>query len=333
MKEIISDIRNRLSLKSNDSYFILNNRKHNIDPKNFLNSGTSTLYSPFGSVSFIDGGSCTILSTSDFCFGLIRIVELKIDNAYYENNDSEKKLKTNKKYKKIYKKDVFVMITIDNELYNIKTYPKTDLENLKININNPEFSYNNERTIENTINFIRRILELEKTLESNSEIVILDGSFDAKNFFEQNIINKIRKRNNINCAISKTSRIITDKGNSINYALISINDANWFYDLKNNENAFIKLNKNSDYVFRLDILNKFNESIKSVMSYLESISNDPVFLGYPYYLIETDKLARISNNEKKALFTKSKILLGSDWKKVKRRLNSTNAHEVLDKIS
>ncbi len=67
--------------------------------------------------------------------------------------------------------------------------------------------------------------------------------------------------------------------------------------------------------------------MKKIFSALAENSQDPVFLGYPYGLVDADKNARVSNAEKGFLRTvfSSKIDL--------EKYNQLDAHDVLDKIS
>ena len=60
--------------------------------------------------------------------------------------------------------------------------------------------------------------------------------------------------------------------------------------------------------------------------------NDSVFIGYPYGLIEADKNARVSNNEKNMLLTLFSAKFGKDWEKIKESLSNLDAHEILDSI-
>ena len=76
-----------------------------------------------------------------------------------------------------------------------------------------------------------------------------------------------------------------------------------------------------------------NQKMKAEEAINELTGNctDPIFIGYPYGLIEADKVARISNNEKESLKTMFLIKLKS--KNIEKYLNSANAHEILDRIS
>ena len=120
------------------------------------------------------------------------------------------------------------------------------------------------------------------------------------------------------CALSKTCELFTDKGNSILSLLNEIQpDKEWYYYpiTKTNQKyeiLFIKLNEKSKYIFRLDVLNKDMGKVEQVLSLLKSNSKDPVFLGYPYGLIEADRFARISNEELELLKTKFMIQKASN---------------------
>ena len=58
---------------------------------------------------------------------------------------------------------------------------------------------------------------------------------------------------------------------------------------------------------------------------------DPIFVGYPYGLVEADRIARVSNQEKESLKTIFLVKLRN--KNIEKYLNAANAHEILDKIS
>ena len=66
---------------------------------------------------------------------------------------------------------------------------------------------------------------------------------------------------------------------------------------------------------------------------LSANCKDPVFIGYPYGLIEADKNARISNQEKDMLLTLFSTKFGKDWERIKESLSNIDAHEILDNIS
>ena len=65
---------------------------------------------------------------------------------------------------------------------------------------------------------------------------------------------------------------------------------------------------------------------------LKNISNDPIFLGYPYGLIDVDQYVRVSDEEKNYLKIKFSAKLGKQFKKLSTEENSINAHQILDSI-
>ena len=55
-------------------------------------------------------------------------------------------------------------------------------------------------------------------------------------------------------------------------------------------------------------------------------------MGYPYGLIEADRFARVSNQERDSLKLRLRVMLGKEFKRIEKYINSTNAHEILDNI-
>jgi len=92
------------------------------------------------------------------------------------------------------------------------------------------------------------------------------------------------------------------------------------------------MHEKSRHIFRLEIYREQKEKLKEAISLLADNCKDPVFLGYPYGLIEADRNARISNNEKGMLRTFFSVKFGKDWERIEETLTSVDAHEVLDKI-
>jgi len=135
---------------------------------------------------------------------------------------------------------------------------------------------------------------------------------------------------------------MTDKGNSIANALSKFNiQGKWLYhpiaEIKSNghkaEMAFVKLHEKSKYIFRFELYKEQKQCINEVISLIANNCKDPVFIGYPYGLIEADKNARISNQEKDMLLTLFSTKFGKDWEKIKESLSNIDAHEILDNIS
>ena len=136
--------------------------------------------------------------------------------------------------------------------------------------------------------------------------------------------------------MSKKTQLITDSGDSAAIALANLTNLNsWYYypiaKSTNSIEIFItKLHKLSKYIFRFELYksqNNKDSNVAEIFSLLALNSKDPVFFGYPYGLVDADKNARVSNNEKQYLKTifSSKV----DLSKYETTLN---AHHVLDNI-
>ena len=280
-----------------------------------------------GKIAFIDGGNAEILASSAFSLHIIRIIAL-----VYEQN----------KRIQIKKKEFKVLTTIDKDEYVTKSFPKEAFKETRFKINDPNLKTGNDNvSISKIGSLIRRLAELEmaKNLTNDAELIILDGSLETKYQEERVYLDKLQEviKDTALIAISKTCNIITNKGNSITALLKNIKSDKWYYDPNikkqdkdyNAQLYFIKLHEKSDYVFRMDL---FRGEINQILPLLTINSKDPVFLGYPYGLIEADKLARISNKEADLIKTQLMVNFGKDWNKIKPSLNSVNAHQILDNI-
>jgi hypothetical protein len=152
--------------------------------------------------------------------------------------------------------------------------------------------------------------------------------------------------------LSKTCRLFTQKGNSLNSVIHYIGNKKypnspWYYHpiyriTKSQESAdlyFVKLHKNSYYSFRFDILldqakKMSDDECESVISNLANNSNDLSYPGYPYGLIKADQLAAVRYKE----LEPQKIQLLAEFnqedytKFILPRLRAVNAHDLLNII-
>lgn len=293
-------------------------------------------------VTFVDGGQTLIFESSFFCLGYIRTAALT-----YENNVR----------KSIDIKNFYILIKEINNKFEIKTFPKTSFEN--IIFNKKDLSLEKDVSCSKILPIIRRFAELEHASKFNN--VLIDGTLEAKYAYELNYIKNLKTAH----AISKTCSLLTNNGIGIIDVLRgidnkSINNDAWYYYpvvLNNNKNHpaeifFVKLNEKSDYVFRMEfksVNNHNSETIKDkildknlsvqlpfqseeLLSFLKENSKDPIFLGYPYGLIDADNYARVTEQERKILQTRISIMMGKDWKNFSKVLKSMNVHEILDNI-
>lgn len=311
---------------------------HKIDVKNFRNlnpvlSGKK--------IAFIDGGNAEIISSSNFSLNLIRVCCLICKN--------------NKKIT-VKKLEIFAFVKAVNENDEIhytasffKTKDGIDLEEISFSSFDPTLMPGTNRAeVSSVANAIRRFAELRlaKSIsdERLADVILLDGNLQAtitnENEFLNELYDSCTKNNVVVSALSKTTSIFTDDGNSLGMVLDSISPPGpWFYhpivEISNKnhraEMYFVKLHKNSKHVFRLEMFNRQKSKAEETISIIAGNCTDPIFFGYPYGLVEADKIARVSNNEREALKTIFIVKLKN--RNIEKYMVSKNTHQILDKIS
>jgi hypothetical protein len=203
---------------------------------------------------------------------------------------------------------------------------------ITINSLDPTVKQGNERASVSKIgNMARRFAELElaKTISDRADIIVLDGSLKCMVKGEDRYMQSLfeKANNTIISALAKTSEILSEDGTCI-ISQLADQEGTWYYNLE--DDVIVKLNKHSHHVFEFSIKQK--DKTKEVLEILADNSNDSVFPGYPYGLIQADKVARVSNEEKNYLLTLIMANAGKKWNKLETSLNVLNAHEILDNI-
>ena len=310
---------------------------HKIDIKNFheINKSDSNKI-----IAFVDGGNAEIIGSANFSLNLIRVAY-----ALYKNN-----IKIGME-----KFDILAFIQAvneDNEICYKSTFFTTN--NLKLE----EMSFNsfdhtlmlgiNRAEIGSIANAIRRFAELNLARliadDKIADIIVLDGNLQStltnENEHLKGLYESCWNNNVLLAALSKTSSLFTDNGNLLSFVLNIISNLNsWFYhpiaEIRNSshkaEMFFVKFHGKSKHIFRFEILNRQKLIAEEIINILASNCVDPIFIGYPYGLIEADRVARVSNQEKESLKTMFLVKLRN--KNMEKYLSSVNAHEILDKIS
>ncbi|MBT3464404.1 hypothetical protein HN789_00150 [archaeon] len=314
MKEIVKKIIQKID-EIKDSPIIINNESFEINHNNFksiidINSSKK--------IGFIDGGSQELIKSPTISLFFNRLYL-----TVYENN-SRIKNKTYEFFTLINSKNNYNKIIYKTELFFTKN--KIELKEYEFDSMDQKLTSSNKRAkISKIGNVIRRFAELKLASVVNLNYVVIDGSLDPTFPFEEELIKNFNKEQVF--GLSKTSDLITTNGDSVSYVLLnSTKIKTWYYKI-NKDTYFLKLNKNSNYVFRLD---SFSSNITELISLLKNNSVDPIFLGYPYGLIEADKFARVSNKEVEILKLKLSTIKG--FEKIKDLEKGLDAHSILDSI-
>lgn len=294
------------------------------------------------SICFIDGGNQEIIGTHSFSLQLLRI--------YYTIYKNNKRIlaKINEAYALISTKKVNGKLC-----FNAKIFPKKEdiaLDDFNFDLYDKTLSTASFAVNISSIgDLLRKFFEI-KTAEYLSEkkmcdIIVLDTTLEENATGEKEAFEKLyekAEKNDVSIfAFAKTSSILTEDGKSALGILNNMGpDNSWYYypivkidnDCHKAEMYIIKLHPKSKYVFRFERYKKSNIDMNEVFSILVDNSKDPVFIGYPYGLIEADRFARVQNREIEILKTRLITSLGKDFEKIRAHLNTKNAHDILDSI-
>ena len=309
-----------------------------IDAKNFHQIEKTGLNKR---IAFVDAGNAEIIGSANFSLNLIRVC-----CAVYRNN----RRITARKY------EIFAFTQSINESNEI-CY-KTSFFKTNSSIGLEEMSFSsldhtlmlgiNRAEIGSVANAIRRFAELRvaKSVadDKTADTIVLDGNLQStltnENKYLSDLYESCDKNNVILAALSKTTSLFTDNGNLLSAVLSNISPPNsWFYhpiaEISNGnhkaEMFFAKFHPKSSHVFRLEIFNIQKSKAEETINELAGNCTDPIFIGYPYGLVEADRVARVSNHEKESLKTMFMVKLRN--KNVEKYLSSVNAHDILDRIS
>lgn len=286
-------------------------------------------------IAFIDGGQAELLKAVNFSLQFIRTTAL----IFKDNRKVDSSLN-----------EFFVLAYADNNEYKTEIFQlKGDaIDNMSIDSLDSSIREGNERASVSKIgNIVRRFAELKLAKQmieklEKEDIVVLDGSLKCmvkgEDNYMQELFQKAEESGIIVASLAKTSKILAENGSCIASQLSKLADSKneWYYYLNDEGNlsiSMVKLNKSSNHVFEFNIFNKQKELAESVLGLLANNSNDAVFPGYPYGLMQADKFARVSNQERDYLLTSFKANAGKRWNKLKQSVNVLNAHEILDTIS
>ena len=320
IQQVIQELQGKISSFSSEDSFLINNRNFAFDFKNFLPLTFSSLNK---TIAFIDGGQAELLIAGNFCVSFIRVAALLMQG--------EKKLRQEKK-------EFFLLTTAkqhqgeiwyENKIFSETKNPvlKTLIleEDLFVSSQDPHLKNGRDpASIAKITSMARRFAELTLAAELalSADFVLLDGTLEKIFPQEEEYLQKLSQNT---AALAKSSSLFTASGNSPTLFLKKNGPQGcWQYTVDANT-SFVKLHEKSKHVFRCEG-NK--ETLSILLPRLISQCTDATFLGYPYGLILVDKLARVSNEEKKSL--QMRFLLDKENKNILEHLSANNAHEILD---
>lgn len=310
--EISKEIRSLIQRFPVEDELVFNNKMVNLKKENFkpIEPKESLVR-----IAFVDGGQAEIISSGNFCLSLVRIF-----GQVFEG-----------RVKKEFFKEEFYLLSFLKNLGG-KVFSQTKIfsekdsliheEDLVLPVEELSLVGEERTALVKLANLARRIAELSlaQKMAETSDFVLIDGTLESRFKCEEKIIAGLPE--NVS-ALAKTSSLFTSSGNSPNILLKKIGPKGFWQYCISDRTSFVKLHEKSSHIFRF-------EGNLEILSYLIDNSCDALFLGYPYGLIFVDKMARVSNDEKKDL--KINFLLRKENKEIAEYLSSTDAHEILDNL-
>jgi len=163
-------------------------------------------------------------------------------------------------------------------------------------------------------------------------LIVRDGTLLPNNEYEDEALKELL-RSGVVAGFSKTNTLTTTTGHSVSATLLEHGlKEPWIYNLGTEKEvsfSIVRLHGRAEHAFRLDT----NGDAAATATSLAGVASDPVFPGYPYPLIEADRMARVPNREVELLRTRFMVEAGPRWKELQRLARGSDAHSILDRIS
>ncbi len=250
-------------------------------------------------------------------------------------------------------KPLNAFLAVENEDYKIKArlYPMDS----GIEITEREFVLDKEELgnggAEKAARAVRTYLEWETMryaadkFLSQGDILVKDGvlqtSVEGEKGYAESLYEKVEEKKVNLLGIAKSCSLRTTMGHSlisaVRYLAQDFDSALWYYHpLTVNRNpdhrgdmTIVKYHPRSEYVFRTEFYDGFKQDKEKVLAYLANQARDPLFLGYPYGLVDADIKARISDDEARHLRK-----AGADRmeKTLSYRMKAMDAHDKLSEL-
>lgn len=319
----MKEIKQLLEKKDYGTKAFFNNNKYQsygIKQENFI-----SLDNKKETFVFIDGGNQEIISTPNLNLSKIRLAAVCYEGLQ-------------KKFSKSMEFYCLTSAIVENTIkYSARVLGNFNMENFQIDAMDETIKDGiHHAKISKVPGIIRRIAELKLASEFQENIV-LDGSLQLSYKAEEKYMSILESTSKSLMGFSKTNSLLTEKGWPVSTALINKAPAQkWTYKIGETSQKwheakiyFAKLHDKSARSFRIE-MNGEDAQIISLICGLAENSRDYTFPGYPYGLIEADKLARISNHEAEIEKIRFRALLKKT--SLEELEGNLNAHDVLDRM-
>ncbi len=278
------------------------------------------------SLCFVDGGNNTLMLSPGRSVHMVRL---------YYSLFEDKKIKQGR-----YTYIVEAEYNYGNSSYRLMIHDIDGAGILPSEMDVKESLMKDEK-IRGTGAYVRRIGEwlLIEKIQDKCDFVVRDGSLQTGEAGEYEYQDRVFSKSHGIIGLSKTSTLITSTGLSLVAAVQHLANANnvkapWYYNpIARNMHTIkgdmyiVKLHPFAEYAFRAEIYPP--QRAKEILGALVQHSNDPIFLGYPYGLLDADINARISDEEIKLY--RNMIYEGvDDFSRLE--INALNAHDIISEV-
>lgn len=302
-------------------------------------------------IAFIDGGNLEILAAPNFSLQFIRVyVTIYKNNRHYDSRLYEQ-------YALIY-----AIPSIEGIMrYQAKLFPVSkeslpfDETSLVFDAMDSAFRVGHFRaSIASMGDTVRDLLELRAArlaldLLVPGDCLVRDGTLQATNTLQANhfadLFGAATTKGIPLVSVAKTCDLVCASGKSVLAVIAQLADnreqkeqQRWYYTplavITNEQHPAIltiaKFHPRATHLFRCEIHKAFPHFVSSIMTRLAQNSRDPIFLGYPYGLIEADQFARVSHREQEYLSTRFMAQCSKELPDVLPFLRANDAHAILD---
>ncbi len=317
-----------------------------IETENFRNILSEGADPEDSRVVFIDGGNAEIFLSPSLCVHFVRVFHSIYSGGHRTSCSADEF------YVLASTKNVDGKIFYSARLLKSKAHTLTDsFFEEELDIDSLEASMREGKSkvnISRIPGMVRRLAELSTALLlagrlGSGDAIIIDGSLCTRFSDEKKLVGALKgfaEQNNVLiCGLSKTSDLLTCDGESVAALLNRASPGgSWCYTsaARSREDlvdvCFVKLHPSSSYVFRLDAFEHHSSGdyFAALLSSLARNSRDPIFLGYPYGLVEADNFARVSNRELDCLRMMFQAKAASIGCILDKDSAAVDAHSVLD---
>lgn len=186
-------------------------------------------------------------------------------------------------------------------------------------------------------------------LESG-DVLVMDGPLQAgfegnEGRYARELYDMAESKGVALCGLSKTSMAMAKSGQVLlppvhKAGLEARGRTRWFVPVGSGgggrwRSLVVRLHEESDYVFRLDILeSQYEKEAGRVMSSLAANSADPSMPGYPYGAVDADNTARVRGGHAAAARNAltAKMMSCPQWEAYDRGAKSTDMHGRLNRV-